>query len=326
MRRAVQKNRDRIDGVIVTLPNFGDERAIANTLRLADLGVPVLVQATPDAAGKMTIAVPARQLLRQDVGLQQPAPVRHSLLADQAAHREPRLARSSPRISTRFAADVPRRQGAAGTCGSAASARGRPPSTPCATARRFSRRNGISVETVDLSEIIGRIEQARRRPSGVRAKLEEIRAYTPTAGVPEPALIKMAKLGFVIDDWMRETDVRISAVQCWTAMEEYFGVVPCTVMSMMSNELMSSACEVGHLRRDRACTRWRWRRRRRARCSTGTTTTATIPTRPSASIAATCPSTSSRRRRMDYQEILAGTVGKENTLRHAGRPGEGRAR
>ena len=40
-------NRDRIDGVIVTLPNFGDERAIANTLRLADLGVPVLIQATP---------------------------------------------------------------------------------------------------------------------------------------------------------------------------------------------------------------------------------------------------------------------------------------
>ena len=48
-------NRDRIDGVIVTLPNFGDERAIANTLRLADLGVPVLVQATPDTAGKLTI-------------------------------------------------------------------------------------------------------------------------------------------------------------------------------------------------------------------------------------------------------------------------------
>ena len=45
----------------------------------------------------------------------------------------------------------------------------------------------------------------------------------------------MAKLGFVIQDWMRQTDVVISAVQCWTAMEEYFGVVPCTIMSMMSN-------------------------------------------------------------------------------------------
>ena len=31
------KHRDRIDGVIVTLPNFGDERAIADTLRMAGL-------------------------------------------------------------------------------------------------------------------------------------------------------------------------------------------------------------------------------------------------------------------------------------------------
>ena len=46
----------KIDGVIVTLPNFGDERAIADTLRLANLDVPVLVQATPDTPEKMTIA------------------------------------------------------------------------------------------------------------------------------------------------------------------------------------------------------------------------------------------------------------------------------
>src|SRR5215467_5519455 len=49
------KNREAIDGVIVTLPNFGDERAIAETLRLADLRVPVLVQATPDTPSRMSI-------------------------------------------------------------------------------------------------------------------------------------------------------------------------------------------------------------------------------------------------------------------------------
>src|SRR5579864_9692066 len=51
-----KKNRERIDGVIVTLPNFGEERAIADTLRLADLRVPVLIQATPDDPTRMTIA------------------------------------------------------------------------------------------------------------------------------------------------------------------------------------------------------------------------------------------------------------------------------
>jgi L-fucose isomerase-like protein len=55
--------------------------------------------------------------------------------------------------------------------------------------------------------------------------------------------MKMAKLGAVIDGWMQETYCTVSAIQCWTSLEEYFGVVPCTVMSMMSENLFSSACE-----------------------------------------------------------------------------------
>src|SRR5258708_1017920 len=51
-----KRKRDRIDGIIVTLPNFGEERAIADTLRLADLRVPLLIQTTPDDPKKMTIA------------------------------------------------------------------------------------------------------------------------------------------------------------------------------------------------------------------------------------------------------------------------------
>ena len=50
-----RENRDQIDGVIVTLPNFGDERAIANTLRLADLERARAGPGDPDSAGKMTI-------------------------------------------------------------------------------------------------------------------------------------------------------------------------------------------------------------------------------------------------------------------------------
>src|SRR5229473_2435729 len=50
-----KKHREEIDGIVVTLPNFGDERAIAETLRMANMGVPVLMQATPDMPSKMTI-------------------------------------------------------------------------------------------------------------------------------------------------------------------------------------------------------------------------------------------------------------------------------
>src|ERR1700739_4253453 len=51
-----KRNRERIDGIIVTLPNFGEERAIADTLRLSDFSVAVRVQANPGDPKKMAIA------------------------------------------------------------------------------------------------------------------------------------------------------------------------------------------------------------------------------------------------------------------------------
>ncbi len=95
---------------------------------------------------------------------------------------------------------------------------------------------GISVITIDLSEILGRIEKMKDDDPAGQAKLKAIQAYVATEDVPAASLMKMAKLGAVVDGWMSETDIAISAVQCWTSLEEYFGVVPCTVMSMMSNE------------------------------------------------------------------------------------------
>ena len=40
----------------MTLPNFGEERGIVDAIRLSGLNVPVLVQATPDRTANMTIA------------------------------------------------------------------------------------------------------------------------------------------------------------------------------------------------------------------------------------------------------------------------------
>src|SRR5580765_968415 len=43
-----RKHAEELDGVLVVLPNFGDEKGVADTLKLARLNVPVLVQAYPD--------------------------------------------------------------------------------------------------------------------------------------------------------------------------------------------------------------------------------------------------------------------------------------
>ena len=83
-----KKHAEEIDGIIITLPNFGEERGMVDAIRLSGLNVPVLIQATPDRADNMTDRRPPRQLLRQDERLQQHDAVRHSVLADHAAHRE----------------------------------------------------------------------------------------------------------------------------------------------------------------------------------------------------------------------------------------------
>jgi L-fucose isomerase-like protein len=102
---------------------------------------------------------------------------------------------------------------------------------------------GISVESLDLSEAFGRAEGLDENDPEVSQKLDEIKAYVSTESVPDEALVKMAKFGLVMGRWIEENRLAATAVQCWTSMEEYFGIVPCTVMSMLSNTLMPSACE-----------------------------------------------------------------------------------
>jgi L-fucose isomerase-like protein len=306
-----RKHRDTLEGVIVSLPNFGDERAIADTMRLSGLKVPVLVQATPDSQNKMTIRdrrdsfcgkMSACNNLRQ-YGVPYSLTTLHTEAPD----------------SPEFAKDL---EWFLGVCRVARGMRnlrvGSIGARPAAfNTVRYSEKlleaNGISVITIDLSEILGRINRMKDEDEPAQAKLKQIKSYVSTGDVPETSLMKMAKLGAVIDGWMRETEVTISAVQCWTSLEEYFGVVPCTVMSMMSNDLMSSACEVDivgvvgmHA----------------LRLASGTPSALldwnnNYGDDPNKAVCFHCsnlPKHFFADVKMDFQEIIAGTVGKLNTF------------
>ena len=145
-------------------------------------------------------------------------------------------------------------------------------------------------------------------------------AYVPANGDPHESMKRMAKLGVVIDDWMDENRLEASAIQCWTSMEQYYGVVPCTLMSMMSNSLMPSACEtdiaglVGMyamvLASGKASAIVDWNNN--------------YGTDPDKAVIFHCSNlpkdlfveasvSVQDAPKMDYQAIIAGTVGKENT-------------
>lgn len=239
--RFFREHADRIDGILVTLPNFGDERAVADTLRTAGLGVPVLVHAFADEVGRMGIqfrrdAFCGKMSVCNDLrqyGIRYSLPRLHTSAPDHPSFRE----------DLRWFASVARIvKGLRGARFGAIGAR------PAAfNTVRFSEklleRHGISVVTVDLSDILGRAGRLGADDPEVQRKLEAIRAYVPTRGVPPASLERMARFGVAVDRWIRENQLAGTALQCWTALEEFFGVVPCTLMSMMSSALLPSACE-----------------------------------------------------------------------------------
>ncbi len=236
-----KRSADTIDGIIVTLPNFGEERAIVDAIRLSGLKVPVLVQATPDRTETMKIShrrdsfcgkMSACNNLQQ-YGIPYSLTRRHTV-----APQSEEFARDLAAFAATCRVVNGFRNLRIGAIGARPAA-----FNTVRYSEKLLERHGISVETLDLSEVIGRIHRMGDGDDAAQAKLAAIRQYVPTTDIPAEALLKMAKLGAVIDGWMRETYCTISAIQCWTAMEEFFGVVPCTVMSMMSENLFSSACE-----------------------------------------------------------------------------------
>jgi L-fucose isomerase-like protein len=305
-----KKNRERIDGVIVTLPNFGEERAIADTLRMADLRVPMLIQATPDDPKKMTIA------FRRDSFCGKMSAC-NNLRQYGIPYSITTLHTESPE-SPEFTKDL---QWFAAVCRIVNGFRnlriGAIGARPAAfNTVRYSEKileaNGISIETLDLSEVLGGIERMKDNDDAAQAKLASIKKYVDAKDVPATSLMKMAKLGAVIDNWMAKVEVQVSAIQCWTSLEENFGVVPCTVMSMMSNELLSSACEVdiaGVLGMHAL------------QLASGTPSALldwnnNYGDNPDKAVCFHCanlPKHFFRSFKMDFQEIIAGTVGKENT-------------
>lgn len=235
-------NRDRIDGVLVSLPNFGDEKGVADALRLADLNVPVLVHAFPDDisdlstsnrrdafCGKISVC---NNLYQYGI----PYSITQSHTVDpQSAEFKDEL-RKFVGLCQTVKGMRRARLGAVGA---------RPDAFKTVRySEKLLEASGIDVTTLDLSDLFGQAQRLGDDHQRVRAKLEEIHAYANADSAPPASLTLMAKLGIVLGDWMEEYDIDATAIQCWSSLQQNYGINVCTIMSMMSEKLMPSACEV----------------------------------------------------------------------------------
>jgi L-fucose isomerase-like protein len=237
-----KRHADELDGIVVVLPNFGDEKGVAETLKLSGLSLPVLIQAYPDDLKQLN---PAR---RRDAycgkisvcnNLTQ-AGIKFTLTSRHVCH---------PGSGT-FEADLQSFLSVCrvvkGLCGVRLGAVGARPGAfnTVRYSEKILERHGISVTTVDLSEILAEAGKLDADANAVKGKLAEIKAYAPAPGVPAEKLVQMAKMGVALAEWMQANALDATAIQCWTSMQQNFGCNVCTLMSMMSQRYLPSACEV----------------------------------------------------------------------------------
>ncbi len=233
---------DELDGVLVCLTNFGDEKGITDTLKYARLNKPVLIQAYPDDLDQL---VPGR---RRDAFCGKIS-VCNNLKQAGIPFTLTRKHTSRP-SSNSFKADLHNFLGVCrvvnGLRGARLGAVGARPGAfnTVRYSEKILERYGISVSTVDLSEMIGNANRLDPSHPAVAAKLGEIKGYAPAPGVPEEKLVQMAKMGVALGQWMDANAIDATAIQCWTSIQANYGCNVCTLMSMMSERFMPSACEV----------------------------------------------------------------------------------
>ncbi|MFX1409851.1 MAG: L-fucose/L-arabinose isomerase family protein [Promethearchaeota archaeon] len=235
-------NRDKIIGILVILPNFGDEKGVANTIKLSELDVPILIQASSDEINKMGRGyrrdafcgkISVTSVLYQ-YGIPFTLTTNHTCVIQ----------------SDEFKRDLSRFEKICMVVKKIRSARfGQIGTRPNAFETvRYSEKileyNGISIEPIDLSEILAAIQQLKDDDSKVKEKIEFIKNYTPTKEFPKNGLLKLAKLAVAVESWVSEMELDGFAFQCWPSIQDNFGIVPCAVMSMFSEGLVPAACEV----------------------------------------------------------------------------------
>lgn len=237
-----RQNRDKIDGIIVSLPNFGFEIGIINAISIADLNVPVLVQACDDEndkvdldsrrdafCGKISVC---NNLYQYGIPFTDTTLHTYSIYSDLLAKDINRFAAVCRVVNGLRHARI----GAIGT---------RPAGFQTVRAsEKILQATGITVVPVDLSEILGATRKIEDTDAELVQKIEEIKKYARVPQQYSEKLILQAKFGVAVERWMNANAIDAVAIQCWDSLEQNYGCAACVTMSMLGEKLIPAACEV----------------------------------------------------------------------------------
>ena len=236
----LRKNAGKFDGVILCLPNFGDETGAVAALK--DAGAPILVQAYPDDLDKMAPEVRRDAFCGKfsimDVFCQYG--LKFTALKPHTAH--PKDARFAENIDyfDRLCRTVrAMRSMTVGAIGAR--------TTAFKTVRIDElalQRHGITMETLDMSDVFARMNALKMSDKAVAAKAKTLQAYSNWGKTPKQAFETIVRLGVVLDTLVEEIRLDALAVRCWIEMQRQYGISCCVLLSEMNNRKVPVACEV----------------------------------------------------------------------------------
>ena len=217
-----RRNRDRIDGIIVSLPNFGFEIGIINAISVADLNVPVMVQACDDEndkvdldsrrdafCGKISVC---NNLYQYGIPFTDTTLHTYSIYSDLLAKDIDKFAAVCRVVNGLKHARI----GQIGT---------RPLGfNTCRASEKLLQASGITVVPADLSEVIFAANAIADDDPELAAQMEKVCNY---ASVPESykeKLMLQAKFGLAVERWVEANQVDAVAIQCWDSLEQNYGL------------------------------------------------------------------------------------------------------
>ena len=237
-----RQNRDRIDGIIVSLPNFGFEIGIINAISVADLNVPILVQACDDENDKVDLDS-RRDAFCGKISVcnnlyQYGIPFTDTTLHTYSIYSE-LLAKDINKFAGICRVVNGLRHARVGAIGA------RPAGFQTVRAsEKLLQKSGITVVPVDLSEILGAARKIVDTDVELLKKLEEIKCYAVVPKEYSDKLVLQAKFGVAVERWIEANQIDAVAVQCWDSLEQNYGCAACVTMSMLGEKLLPAACEV----------------------------------------------------------------------------------
>ena len=236
-----RQHRDEIDGIIVSLPNFGFEIGIINAISAAELNVPVLVQACDDDndkvdldhrrdafCGKISVC---NNLYQYGIPFTDTTLHTYSIYSDLLKKDLVKFAGVCRVVNGLRHCRI----GQIGT---------RPLGfNTCRASEKLLQKYGITVVPADLSEVIFAAQKLALDDPRVLAKLEEVKAYAHIPEAYQDKLANQVRFGVAVEDWIAANDVDAVALQCWDSLEKNYKCAPCITMAMLGDRLIPSACE-----------------------------------------------------------------------------------